>query len=127
MVDNNLKYGFPDIAIFELGKTYQQDEDLGIQERYELSVALVNNTDNPISELSQIIKALFVKLNLNISFTPSETPENEGDFFHPHRYIKLEFKGKQIGEIFEIHPRVLDQLGISKRVAVMDLELENLA
>ena len=127
VVDNNLKYGFPDIAIFELGKTYQQDEDLGIQERYELSVALVNNTDNPISELSQIIKALFVKLNLNISFTPSETPENEGDFFHPHRYIKLEFKGKQIGEIFEIHPRVLDQLGISKRVAVMDLELENLA
>lgn len=126
VVDKNLKVGIDDIAVFELGKMYQLTEEETIQEGYELAIALMNGSDNPIDELHQIVKSLFETLNLEITLTPSESPDPVKGIFHPNRFIKLEYKGQMIGGISEVHPRTLDQFGINSRVAVIGFELNTL-
>lgn len=125
VVEKNLKVRFDDIAIFEIGKNYQLSDGV-VKEGYELSLALVNGSDNPLDELHAITKKLLEKLALEVTLTPGEAPEIYKPLFHPHRFIKLELNGQMIGGIAQIHPRVLDHLGINKRVAVVGLELEKL-
>ena len=121
----NLRKGFKDIAIFEIGKTFQINKDGEPQEEYRLAIALSNNSDNPLEELVTIAKGLGLDLK-------ESKPEGIGTtLFHPKRFVAVEKDGKQIGGLSEIHLRVLNELrssssklGIEKRVAVLELELE---
>lgn len=114
----NLRKGFSDIAIFEIGKAFQP-KDGEVTEQYRLSIALFNSTDNPIEELVSITKEL--GLNLELKETK---PEGIGvTLFHPKRFVSVEKDGRSIGGLSEIHLRVLNKLGIEKRVAVLEIEL----
>lgn len=120
VVAENLKYGYKDIAVFELGKTYHPKENSIPEERYYLSLALINGTDNPIQELSQILN----QLKIRISHTGGVI--NEQKLFHPTRCANLAFNGQSVGKAAEIHPRILDKFGLAKRVAVAEIAIDYL-
>lgn len=115
----NLRKGFADIAIFEIGKIYEPNQENTPKEEYRLAIALSNGTDNPIEELISITE----KLGLDIELKESK-PEGIGStLFHPKRFVTIERKGQQIGGLSEVHLKVLDQLGVNKRVSILEINL----
>ncbi len=109
VTSKNIKHGFKDIAIFEIGKAYFKDKEGKPAENYRLSIALMNNTNNPLEELYQIFQNIDIKKS-----TPIKIAEN---FVHPKR---------QVGAMAEVHLRLLNNLGIDQRVAVLEMNMENL-
>lgn len=118
----NLKRGFEDIAIFEIGKMYSLSHDEP-KEGYSLAILLINNSDNPLAELYQIFKRLIELLILGIKVEKGKAPQVVQHLFHPNRFMDISFKDHRIGGLAEVHPRILDKFGISKRVAVLEIQL----
>ncbi|MBI4036915.1 phenylalanine--tRNA ligase subunit beta [Candidatus Daviesbacteria bacterium] len=116
----NVRQGFDDIAIFEIGKIYYRNEKEEADEKYSLSIALMNNTDNPIAELSVIlnkVKDLSIHLRPTSVGDSSLIAQNDiSTLFHPNRFIKL-----SDGFLAEVHKRVTDKFGISQRVAILEI------
>ncbi len=120
VVSKNYRQGFSDIAIFEIGRVFYlpAESSQPPEESYRLSLSLMNNTDNPIEELINILE----KLDLGITIDgPSQKDMPE---FHPVRHRRLLFNDQPIGGIAEVHPRVINGLGIDKRVAVTEFSLK---
>lgn len=117
VVGKNIKKGFKDIAIFEIGKAFSLGQDDNPMENYRLSMALMNDSDNPVTELYQIAQSLNSHLGSgNVDST----------FFHPKRYMIVEKDSKKVGELAEVHLRILNKLGIEKRVAILEIEITKL-
>lgn len=116
----NKRQGFPDIAIFEIGKTYQITKSREIQEEYKLSIALLNGTDNPFQELYQILNSIE---SLKGKVILGDPIGESGGRFHPIRYYFLADGENPIGKIGEIHPRVTNKFGIEKRVVILEAAL----
>lgn len=105
VIGKNLKQGYKDIAVFEIGKTYSPKVRGLPNEGYRLSIALMNGTDNPIEELSVIANA--------VKQSAKSDPRND-EWFHPARTTS---------NMAEVHLRVLNKLGIEKRIAVLEIEV----
>jgi len=123
-VGKNMRKGYKDIGIFEVGKAFSVDPDGKPTEDYRLAIALCNGTDNPLAELYQMAKDLESHLG-GVTFKQTHPPKVVAHLFHPTRHI---------GGLAEVHLRMLNKLGISeasssqklgveKRVAVMEIEI----
>ncbi|OGE44440.1 phenylalanine--tRNA ligase subunit beta [Candidatus Daviesbacteria bacterium RIFCSPLOWO2_01_FULL_39_12] len=106
VVGKNIRKGYKDIGIFEIGKAFKIEPDGNPSESYRLSIALMNGTDNPLAKLYQIAQTL--------ASHSSSGNVVASELFHPKR---------QIGNLAEVHLRVLNKLGIEKRVAVLEMEI----
>lgn len=124
-VIKNQKQNFSDMAIFEVGKVYNISETGEPEENYHLSIGLMNHTDNPIEELLEIFKQLNSKLNLGIEIGKRNETEIQEKEFHPTRFVNLTKKGKDIGKIAEVHPRIVNKFGIEKRIAIAEFDLNS--
>src|SRR3989338_7893421 len=129
VVAKNIRAGFKqslpsgegkNIAIFELGKIYQP----GPKESYRLAIALMNDTDNPIEELLVILNE--VRDLLRMQVTPGSMMKELETLFHPNRYANIEANQKVIGGLAEVHQRFLNQFGIDKRVAILEISIESI-
>lgn len=141
VIGKNIKEGFKDIGIFEIGKVYKllrtespqktviasdyKNENGKPQESYRLSIALLNNTDNPIEELYKLAENSILHLR-GVKLNPSTPPKEAANLFHPKRFINIEKDGKMIAGIAEVHLRLLNKLGIENRVAVLEIGIEDL-
>ena len=111
VVGRNLKQGFKDIAIFEIGKVYSPKKGELPNEKYHLAIALMNWSDNPLADLSAIAKSV------NLGGGSARQPRENMELFHPTRITE---------NMAEVHPRVLNKFGIEKRVAILEIDLEAL-
>ncbi len=123
VVDKNLRQRFDDIAIFEIGKAYTPSKETLPKEEYRLSLALMNNTDNPVEELIALTKELFNKLNLKFKMIENDLQGPSANLFHPTRHAAIFINDEQIGGLAEVHPKLANQFGIEKRVAIMEISL----
>ncbi len=126
VVDKNIKQGFEDIAIFEIGKVYTPQKEETPKEGYRLSITLMNGSDNPIEELIGIMKQVEDKLG-GIVIEKGGLMKELETLFHPTRFatVKAESKGV-IGGVAEVHPRFLQKYGITKRVAILEISIDSL-
>lgn len=122
VVSKNQKYNLEDIAIFEVGKVYNIGKDQQPDESWQLSVALMNNTENPVAELNKIAGSVLK----GIEVEPDHAPEIVKDLFHPKRFLSVIMDGKVVGGLSEVHRRSLDKFGIEKRLAVFEVNLSDL-
>ncbi len=122
----NIRQGFSDIAIFEIGKVYGPNKDHP-SEDYRLSIVLMNGSDNPILELYQIFQQAMSHLRgekLQLHLGGGDRGEYEKKYFHPKRFSFLEENGQSVGGLAEVHKRYTDNFGIKGRVAVLECELK---
>lgn len=105
----NLKKGQKDIAIFEIGKAFSPKVGDLPNENYKLAIALYNGTGNPLEELISLVQSSSLHLE-GVNLNPSS-------LFHPTRVTK---------NMAEVHLRVLNRLGIEKRVAILEIDLIDL-
>lgn len=126
VISKNYRRGFTDIAIFEIGKTFELDEKNNPQESFRLSISLYSNSGNPVPELFSILNKLKPGTKLeDIKVVDGERGEYEDKYFHPKRFAFLG-ESTPLGGIAEVHPRYSDNFGVKNRVAVLELEFEPL-
>lgn len=101
----NIRKGYKDIGVFEIGKAFEI-VDGSPKENYRLAIALMNGTDNPIAELSEVANSLKI--------TGTHGLFGNNTLFHPKRITN---------NTAEVHLRVLNKLGIEKRVAVLEIAI----
>ncbi|QQG43293.1 MAG: phenylalanine--tRNA ligase subunit beta [Candidatus Daviesbacteria bacterium] len=119
VVGKNLRKGFKDIGIFEIGKAFGVGKDGNPKESYRLTIALCNNTDNPVAELHQLAQNIIDSLGVKLGHPPG----GQDSYFHPKRVVGIEKDGKRMGNLAEVHLRMLNKLGIEKRVAILEINL----
>lgn len=119
VVAKNLRAGFKDIAVFEIGKVYSPEEP---KEFYRLSIALMNGSDNPAEELVAIFNQLASHSSSGkAKLKPGGMIKELETIFHPNRHAGIYVGDEGIGSLAELHPRFLNEFGIDKRVAVLEI------
>lgn len=125
-VAENLKYT-RDIAVFEIGKIYYPVENNVPQEKYKLAIALSSDNPKNIQELHAILQSLASHLTCGkVDLGNPEMNEEEQKMFHPVRFWQLTSGDQRIGEIAEVHPRIVNRFGTEKRVSIIEIEIEQL-
>ena len=122
----NIKHGYDEVAIFELGKVYNVNKN-SPAESYRISLCLANTNNNTIQELYQIFQNSCSNLkgcNVKLTVESEKMGEYEKKYFHPARFAFLDRNGKTIGGIAEVHTKFTDKFGIKQRVAVLEFELQ---
>lgn len=119
----NMKQGYKDIGIFEIGKVYGPGEKTP-SESYRVSLSLMNGSDNPTAELYQIFRGVNLVHLQGVQLGEGKRRDYEEKYFHPTRFAFLMKNGQTIGGIAEVHPRFTDKFGINRRVAVLEFKLE---
>lgn len=121
IIAKNMRNGYKDIAIFEIGKVYTPVKKEVPKESYRLAIALMNGSDNPIEELVAIAETI-----KGITLKQGGLMKELEVLFHPTRYATIKAKDAVIGGVAEVHPRFLNNFGVEKRVAILEIAIEPL-
>ena len=125
VISKNIKKGYKDIGIFEVGKIYFRSPEGKPAEKYTLSIALMNDSDNPLEELVSIFQKLSL-VNINPAKDLPAGRQETSTLFHPKRILDIQKDNLRIGGAGEVHLKLLNKLGIEKRVAVLEINIEKL-
>ena len=131
----NAKYCFSrkikDIAIFELGKVYYQENNK-YQEEEILSILIANQFSSNLWSghiekadfylIKGILETLFKKMNLNVTFGPLDKEIEE---LHPKRTATIYFNDQSIGFVGSIHPKFAQENDLDN-IYLAELKLSNI-
>jgi len=119
ILSENVDSEYPQ-KIFEIGRIFEQDNDKNTIEKEKLSCALAPGN---FTEIKQILEYLGKMLMVNIKLQELETPPAhliEG------RAANIYLDDKLIGELGEIHPKILKNWRIKMPVALFELDLQEI-
>jgi phenylalanyl-tRNA synthetase beta chain len=106
--------------IFEIGKVVVKDPGENYGSRTHNTLAfLVADREAGFNEVDAHALALFYYLSLEPQLSPAEDVR-----FIPGRAAEIRVRGKKVGIMGEIHPRVLENWGIQMPCAAVELFLD---
>ncbi|MGI6412296.1 MAG: phenylalanine--tRNA ligase subunit beta [Syntrophomonadaceae bacterium] len=129
-ISKNLARKNDSLAIFEMGSVFYPSSGVLPLERNTLAAGVCGTTElnwiaKPVEMdffyLKGILENLLGKLGIDVVFKAGRKPA-----YHPGRTAFIYSREKIIGIIGEIHPRVLENYNIKKRVSAFELDLETL-
>jgi phenylalanyl-tRNA synthetase beta chain len=110
---------FPKQKLFEIGRTYFEENAFFPLEEKKLTAILVSlgkNQSNLIYEIKSQLEFLLQKLNYpKHKFEAQTTPES---FSHPVRAMSVKIGKDEIAKIFEVHPLVLKNFDLENFTVV---------
>ncbi|MBP3215147.1 MAG: phenylalanine--tRNA ligase subunit beta [Clostridium sp.] len=112
-----------DVRLYELAKIYLP-KALPLtelpDERVEMTLGMFGS-DADFFTMKGVVEEIFAKLGLTKHFTYN--PASGKPFLHPGRQAQIEYEGKVLGYLGELHPQTADNYEIGERtvVAVLDL------
>lgn len=139
IVKKNISNGLGAMRFFELGRTFRfvRGKEYA-HEPLMLSVVEVSASDRTASikaddiqgpiewrHLAQVLESVLFHFGLDLT-TLKRKPFTANPAFHDGRTALLEIQGEDIGYLAEVHPLALSELGITRRVALIDLEFDKL-
>ncbi len=137
-VESNL-HRFDTIKMFETGRVYKIEEAgerveskndglLPRQDTY-LSIVLSQKQEHvPFFKLSQSLATIFERLHVKMELiSDTDGQSNILPWVHPGRYASIVVANVSVGYITELHPSVAKNLGIGERVAMLEMNLNNLS
>ena len=101
--------------IFQVGKVFQEYE-----EHESLAVA---TTPGNFTKLKQVIDYLSRMLQLNLEVGE---PKEISEYFIEGRVASIKYKGKEIGLLGDIHPRVLKNFKLKFPVSLFEIRLDDI-
>lgn len=130
VANRNLARRNEDLTLFEMGSVFWPQESEPQPQEVLMIAGLVTGkvsggwqitgSEMDYFYLKGTVEELLGKLHLpDIKFS-SVWPDNS---YHPGRTAAIASGGKQIGTIGEIHPRVLEKVGIDKRVCAFEIDV----
>lgn len=121
VVRKNLNNKASDLRFSELGNSFHKDDKQRPIEQMMLCLGLVGDYD--FYYMKDVVLNLFDKYGIeDYSFVRCE----DNPIFHPSRCAQIYVEKELVGTIGEIHPLVLDNFDISKRVYVTEINLDKL-
>ncbi|MCU1333507.1 MAG: phenylalanyl-tRNA synthetase beta subunit, partial [Candidatus Angelobacter sp.] len=113
---DNSRY-FTDFRLFEIGRAYSKGADSVPKERTHLMAAIYGRETNGANllEMKRVVQYLIAD--------PKVVPaKGHGKIMHPERAAHIETGGQRAGNLYELHPGLLDR----GRAAILDLDLDAL-
>jgi len=120
-VVSNLRF-YNDLKIFEIARTYLEIGEFFPLEEKWIGAAIARKGEQKVSlfyEAKSIVSEFlnqFFKDGIEIT-KQSKAPS----YAHPSRCAKIKYKGQVLGNVFEVHPLVLDNFGIEAATAMFEL------
>jgi len=121
-IEKNFRY-FPEIKIFELGKTSQKPN---LEKRALTGVI----TGDAFYQAKGMVDLLLNKLGISNIWYDSWQPTPEQTKFsiwHPKKCAEIKIDGEEVGFLGEISPRVLHSLDFQGKVVLFDIDFEKLS
>ena len=128
---HNTARGMADLRLFEVGKVFVLDGDMGVSERGSLAVMLTGRivpvtwgSSEPakadLFTAKGVLEALGEVLRVELECRPGEQP-----FLHPGRSASVRCEGEEIGWLGELHPLVAREWDLDGAAAI-ELDLDRL-
>lgn len=117
--ESNLHRDYPQ-KIFEVNDVVFPDSKSDIKAKNEtrLACAVCSEKAN-FTEAKQYLESF--ELNLGVKL---ELEEKDYESFIPGRSAKITYKGKEVGKIGEMHPKVINNFGLKLPVSCFEISLE---
>ena len=117
----NKRYEYPQ-KVFEVGTIFKRNnkEETGVEEAQRIGCVIANKVAN-FTEAKQVVDVLFNSIGVKYDISEVEHPS-----FISGRTGRISVKGKKIGYVGEIHPKVLMNFGLKFPVSVFELNLSDL-
>ncbi|MFB6246266.1 MAG: phenylalanine--tRNA ligase subunit beta [Candidatus Pacearchaeota archaeon] len=103
--------------IYETGKVFSEDSS-GISEQENLSAAI---SPGDFTEIKQILEYLFGMLGIEVKV---EEPKENPSHLIAGRVADIKIDDKKIGQIGEVHPKILKNWKIKNPVSLFEISLE---
>ncbi|HEY2168855.1 MAG TPA: phenylalanine--tRNA ligase subunit beta [Candidatus Angelobacter sp.] len=113
---DNSRY-FTDFRLFEIGRAYSKAADGSPEERTHLMAAIYGRETNGANLLEMKRVAQYVAPGARI--LPAKA---HGKTMHPERAAHVQIGGERVGDLYELHPSLLDR----GRAAILDIDLDAL-
>jgi phenylalanyl-tRNA synthetase beta chain len=113
---DNSRY-FTDFRLFEIGRAYSKAADGVPKERTHLMAAIYGRETNGANLLEMKRVVQYVALGAKI--VPAKA---HGKTMHPERAAHVEAGGQRMGDLYELHPGLLDR----GRAAILNVDLDAL-
>jgi phenylalanyl-tRNA synthetase beta chain len=113
---DNSRY-FTDFRLFEIGRAYSKNADSAPKERTHLMAAIYGRETNGANVLEMKRVAQYVAAGMKI--VPAKAHSGT---MHPERAAHIEVAGQRVGDLYELHPSLLDR----GRAAILELDLDAL-
>jgi phenylalanyl-tRNA synthetase beta chain len=113
---DNSRY-FTDFRLFEIGRAYGKTADGVPKERTHLMAAIYGRETNGANLLE--MKRVLQYVVANAKVVPAKAHSKT---MHPERAAHVEVGGQRVGNLYELHPGLLDR----GRAAILDLDLDAL-
>lgn len=130
----NLNHQEQDLRLFELGKVYLPQQDSVLPKEIRKIAATATGTRTPefwgkeefdFFDFKSILEKGFQILNI---WNDVETRDaDQIGFLHPGKSAMFAIDDKELGYIGELHPDLCEKLEISKRIYVLEIDLDILA
>jgi len=117
LADNN-RY-FTDFRLFEIGRAYTKGADGAPKERTHLMAAIYGRETNGANLLEMKRVVQYVAPGAKIA--PAKA---HGKIMHPERAAHVQAGGQRVGDLYELHPGLLENA--RGRAAILDLDLDAL-
>lgn len=126
-VADNLRY-FPGFGIYEIGRTYKEiGEFFPLEEKWIAGAVVLPKK----AKLEPFYDAKSIVLNFLEQFSGSQAKllkdEKGLPYAHPSRVAKIILRGKEVGNVFEVHPQVLKNFDIEAKVAMFEINFTQIA
>lgn len=106
---------FSDFRLFEIGRAYRKGADGAPAERTHLMAAIYGRETYGANLLEMKRVVQYVAAGAKI--VPAKA---HGKIMHPERAAHVEVAGQRVGDLYELHPSLLDR----GRAAILDLDLD---
>jgi phenylalanyl-tRNA synthetase beta chain len=117
------KREYKDLNLFEIEKVFTRN-DSDITENYSMAAVVMNNSDiiyyDIQNTLSDFFRTVWV---LNFQY---DTLTQFPTFSHKGRTASIVIRWKEIGTIWEIHPKYANNFGLQKRIWYFEINIDKL-
>lgn len=128
---SNLDHGIESLSLFEVGRIHLKENE-GFLEPSMIGILLLGagelfwgkkSCEVDFYTLKGYAERFFESFYLkNLTYIPSQFSS-----LHPHRQAQVCFQDRVIGIMGEVHPTILQQIGIDQRVFFAEFNLEEIA
>ncbi|MFK7780162.1 MAG: phenylalanine--tRNA ligase subunit beta [Candidatus Gracilibacteria bacterium] len=114
---------YSNLKLFELEKIFLREKN-DINEFYSLAGIEVKDKDIVFYDIQNTVSDLFKTLGVtNYNF---DTCENAPSFAHKGRTAAIIVRGKQIGTVGEIHPKVANNFELKNKIGYFEINIKKL-
>lgn len=124
LLSRNYNYGVKECFTYEIGNIFIPREipikQLPIEKKV-LSIGMYGNVD--FYDIKEVVEILFERLGINGC---EYLPERNNLIYHPNRTANIDYKGKHIGTLGEIHVDVTENYEIGTKVYMAHLDFDEI-